>query len=66
MATVRLNYDENNALALSFLSTIKMTGVFEVEEESPYSNKFVNKILESEQQIAQGKCKAIHTEDLWK
>lgn len=34
--------------------------------ESPYNPEFVDKVLEADQQIKEGKFTAIKTEDLWK
>lgn len=67
MATIILKYDEQNDLAKSIINSIKSAGVFTImEEKSPYNKDFVEKIQESDKQFAEGKCKTIKTEDLWK
>lgn len=35
-------------------------------EEEPYDPDFVDKIMESKKQVAEGKVEYIKTEDLWK
>ena len=39
---------------------------FEVEEEKPYNQKFVNRVLSAKEEIKQGKGVKIATEVLWK
>ena len=39
---------------------------FEVEEEKPYNQKFVNRVLSAKEEIKQGKEVKIATEVLWK
>jgi len=62
MATITLNYNERNALALSILMSINQSGVFTVEEKSPYDAGFVKKI----QKARKSSGKMINTSDLWK
>ncbi len=63
MATITLEYNPNNALAKSIVSSIKSAGVFKVKEEtSPYDREFVEQIDESRK----SKGTVIRTEDLWK
>ena len=68
MATITLTYDAQNDLAKSIVSSIKSAGVFTVveEKESPYDKAFIKKIQESDRQFAQGRCKTIKTDALWK
>lgn len=39
---------------------------FEVEEEKPYNQEFVNRVLSAKEEIKQGKGVKIATKDLWK
>ncbi|MGM0503938.1 MAG: DUF2683 family protein [Bacteroidota bacterium] len=39
---------------------------FEVEEEEPYNQEFVNRVLSAKEEIKQGKGVKIATKDLWK
>jgi predicted RND superfamily exporter protein len=39
---------------------------FEVKEEKPYNQKFVNRVLSAKEEIKQGKGVKMATEDLWK
>ena len=39
---------------------------FEVEEEKPYNQEFVSRVLSAKEEIKQGKGIKIATEDLWK
>jgi hypothetical protein len=39
---------------------------FEVEEEKPYNQEFVNRVLSAKEEIKQGKGIKIATKDLWK
>ena len=48
----------------AFMKALKIR--FEVQKESPYDKKFVNKILQGEEEFKKGKSKAIKTAELWK
>jgi len=39
---------------------------FEVEEEKPYNQEFVERVLQAKEEIKQGKGVKIDTKDLWK
>ena len=62
MATVTLSYNAKNALALSILTSISQSGVFTIEEKSPYDAGFVDKI----QKARKSTGKMVKTSDLWK
>jgi hypothetical protein len=63
MATIILQYNPDNALAKSIISSIKAAGVFQItEEKSSYDQEFVDTIQESRQ----SEGVVIKTEDLWK
>ncbi|MDR1974746.1 MAG: hypothetical protein LBQ31_08780 [Bacteroidales bacterium] len=67
MATITLQFDAKNSLAKSIIQSIKSAGVFNIiEEKSPYSKPFTDKIQESEKQFALGEYETIKTSDLWK
>jgi hypothetical protein len=68
MATVTLQFNDNDSLAQSIILSIRNSGVFKIIEENkvPYNKDFVKKIEESEEQFTTGKYKTIKTEDLWK
>ena len=62
MRTITLQYNPNNALANSIISSIKSAGVFQItEEKSPYNKEFVEEILKSRE----SEGIVIKTEDLW-
>ena len=63
MATITLEYNPNNSLAMSIIHSIKTAGVFQIaEEKSPYNKEFVEEIQESRK----SEGVVIQTEDLWK
>lgn len=62
MATITLEYNTRNSIAASLVAAIRKSGVFRIEETSPYDQEFVAKIERS--RSSEGK--AIKTEDLWK
>ncbi len=64
METITLTFNGNNATALSMLESIRKSGVFQIEEHSPYDKAFVDRVLKS--RAARGEGKAIKVEDLWK
>ncbi len=62
MATITLEYSTHNSIAMQIIDEIRRSGVFRVEEKSPYNPEFVAKIERS--RASEGK--AIKTEDLCK
>jgi hypothetical protein len=65
MATITLDYNTRNSLAVKTLDYILSLGVFatkDISEKSPYNKEFVDKIKRSEK----SKGVKIKTEDLWK
>ena len=63
MATITLQYNPNNALAMSIINSVKAAGVFQItDEKSTYNKEFVEKIQESRK----SEGVVIRTEDLWK
>jgi len=63
MATITLQYNPNNTLAKSIISSVKAAGVFQItNEKSTYNKEFVAKIQESRK----SEGVVIKTEDLWK
>ncbi len=63
MATITLEYNPNNDLAMSIVNSLKSAGVFKVAEEtSPYDKEFVEQIVESRN----SKGVVIETANLWK
>jgi hypothetical protein len=63
MATITLQYNPNNALAKSIISSVRSAGVFQItEEKSPYNKAFVEEIQESRN----SEGVVIKTADLWK
>ena len=63
MATITLQYNPNNSLAMSIINSIKATDVFQITgEKSTYNKEFVEEIQKSRK----SKGVVIKTEDLWK
>jgi hypothetical protein len=63
MATITLQYNPDNTLAMSIINSIKAAGVFRItDEKSPYDKVFVEEIQKS----LKSEGVVIKTEDLWK
>ena len=57
------NDQEMNTI-MAFFKALKIK--FEVEEEKPYNQEFVERVLSAKEEIKQGKGVKIATKDLWK
>lgn len=65
METLIIHADREKIRALKqFLKAFNIS--FEKDEESPYNQEFVDKVLMADKDIEDGKGKKIPLEDLWK